>query len=95
MVEVPEVDGCRNSSRDEEVKRVIVPAGWQILPQWLTVKEVAEYLSVSPGTVHNWCSAKYIPHVKRGHVLRFSREAIDSWLSTGRCNGRTSLKCDA
>lgn len=57
---------------------------------WLTVEEVAEYLSVSPGTVRNWVSQQYIPHAKRGRVVRFHRDQIDAWLSRGACKGRAS-----
>ena len=57
---------------------------------WLTVEEVADYLSVSAGTVRNWVSQQDIPHAKRGRVVRFHRDRIDAWLSRGACKGRTS-----
>jgi len=55
---------------------------------WLTVKEAAAYLSVSPGTVRNWVSQHYVPFVRRGHVVRFNRHQLDQWLSHGACKGR-------
>lgn len=55
---------------------------------WMTISEVAEYLSVSSGTVRNWISQKYIPHARRGRVVRFHRSEIDRWLSAGACRGR-------
>ena len=58
---------------------------------WMTIQEVAEYLSVSQGTVRNWISQKYIPHARRARVVRFHRRRIDEWLSRGACKGRVSL----
>jgi excisionase family DNA binding protein len=58
---------------------------------WMSPEEAAAYLGVSPGTVRNWTSAKYIPFSKRGRVVRYHRDAIDRWLSRGACPGRTTL----
>ena len=58
---------------------------------WMTIREVAEYLSVSPGTVKNWVSQRYIPFAKRGGVTRFHKDRIDRWLSVGECNGRLTI----
>jgi excisionase family DNA binding protein len=58
---------------------------------WMTVQEVAMYLSVSPGTIRNWVSRKYIPFAKHGRVVRFHRDRIDEWLRRGACQGRSRL----
>ena len=58
---------------------------------WLTVHEVAWYLSVSAGTVRNWVSQRYIPFARRGRVVRFHREKIDQWLAAGSCKGRLTV----
>ncbi|HEG43341.1 MAG TPA: DNA-binding protein [Phycisphaerales bacterium] len=58
---------------------------------WLTVKQLAEYLSLSPGTIRNWVSQKYIPHSKKGRVVRFHRRQIDEWLSADTCPGRRTI----
>jgi len=58
---------------------------------WMTVREVAVYLSVSPGTIRNWVSQRYIPFAKRGRVVRFHRGRIDEWLSRNASRGRTSF----
>jgi len=58
---------------------------------WMTVREVAHYLSVSPGTIRNWVSQRYIPFARRGRVVRFHRERIDRWLSAGACKGRRTV----
>jgi ribonucleoside-diphosphate reductase alpha chain len=49
----------------------------------MTVREVADYLSVSPGTVRSWVSQCYIPHARRGRAVRFHRARIDEWLARG------------
>lgn len=58
---------------------------------WLTPPEAADYISVALGTLRNWTSAHYIPHVKRGRVVRYHRDAIDEWLGRGACAGRATL----
>lgn len=58
---------------------------------WLTMSEVASYLSVSVGTVRNWVSQRYIPFARRGRVVRFHREKIDTWLAAGGCKGRLTV----
>ena len=58
---------------------------------WMTVVQVAEYLSVSPGTVRNWVSQRYIPFARRGRVVRFHRDKIDQWLSAGASRGRRAV----
>ncbi|MGE7091314.1 helix-turn-helix domain-containing protein [Lysinibacillus sp. NPDC048646] len=48
----------------------------------LTVKEVAELLSVSTTTVYTMTREKEIPHKKiRGRII-FHRATIEKWLST-------------
>lgn len=58
---------------------------------WMTVEQLADYLSVSPKTIRNWVSQKYIPHAKRGRIVRFHRDRIDAWLSAGECKGRRTV----
>ena len=58
---------------------------------WLTPTQAAEYLGVALGTLRNWTSARYVPHVRRGRVVRYRRDVLDRWLSRGGCDGRTTL----
>ena len=58
---------------------------------WMTVEQLAKYLSVSPGTIRNWVSQKYIPYAKRGRIVRFHRQKIDGWLFAGACQGRQTI----
>jgi excisionase family DNA binding protein len=58
---------------------------------WMNPAQLATYLGVAIGTVHNWTSARYIPHCRRGRVVRFHREAVDRWLTVGGCPGRRTF----
>lgn len=58
---------------------------------WLTPPEAAVYLSIALGTLRNWTSAKYVPHVKRGRVVRYNRAELDDWLRRGACRGRVTF----
>jgi excisionase family DNA binding protein len=48
--------------------------------KFLTVDEVAEYLSLSRATVYQWASEKRIPHYRMGRAIRFKRAEIEAWL---------------
>jgi excisionase family DNA binding protein len=69
------------------MKSVSLPST-PIASPWLNPEQAAAYLGVALGTLRNWVSAKYIPHVKRGRVVRFHREKLDAWLRRGECSGR-------
>lgn len=58
---------------------------------WLTATQAASYLQVAVGTIRNWTSAKYVPHVKRGHLVRYDRDRLDRWLRAKECRGRTTF----
>lgn len=46
----------------------------------LTVKELADYLSVHPSTIYRMLAKKELPSFKIGSDWRFHREAIDNWI---------------
>jgi excisionase family DNA binding protein len=48
---------------------------------WLRANVAAKYLGIALGTLRNWTSDGFIPHVKRGHVVRYHREELDRWLA--------------
>jgi excisionase family DNA binding protein len=58
---------------------------------WMTPLEAAAYLRVSLGTLRNWTSARYVPFVRRGRVVRYRRDDLDEWLSKDRCDGRLTI----
>jgi len=49
-----------------------------------TYKDVANRLSVSPQTVRVWVMNKNIPYFKIGRLVRFKKEAIESWIERGK-----------
>ncbi|MGZ3790667.1 MAG: helix-turn-helix domain-containing protein [Bacteriovorax sp.] len=50
--------------------------------QLLTVKQLAEYLKISPKTIYNKVSLEKIPFVKAGGSLRFVLADIEKWLKS-------------
>ena len=52
---------------------------------WLTPIEASRYIGVALGTLRNWTSARFIPFAKRGGTVRYHRDTLDTWLSSGVC----------
>jgi excisionase family DNA binding protein len=48
--------------------------------RYMTVEEVALYLSVSQASVYRWVSEGSIPFVKMRGLLRFIDTEIDEWM---------------
>ncbi|WKZ15455.1 MAG: helix-turn-helix domain-containing protein [Candidatus Jettenia caeni] len=57
----------------------------------LTVKEVAEYLGMSPEHIRHMCRLKEIPCAKLG-VWRFDRADIEVWLEEKKQNPIKDMK---
>lgn len=53
------------------------------MKNWLTVKQVAEYLQLSTMMVYKLAQRGEIPAAKIGSAWRFDRDEIDAWLSAG------------
>ena len=47
---------------------------------WLTVKEVAQYLKLSPDLIYKLAQQGKIPASKVGAAWRFKKEKIDQWM---------------
>jgi len=58
---------------------------------WLKPEDAAAYLGVALGTLRNWTSAKFVPHSKRGGIVRYHRDQLDKWLAAKSCKGRTTF----
>jgi len=50
------------------------------MEEYLTAKQVAEYLQVKPLTIYQWAREDKIPAIKIGRIWRFKKEAIDAFL---------------
>jgi excisionase family DNA binding protein len=46
----------------------------------MTIKELAEFLSISRYTIYNWTSTRSLPFYKVGRAVRFGRKDIEAWL---------------
>jgi excisionase family DNA binding protein len=57
---------------------------------WFDAAEAADYLRIAVGTLRNWTSVRFVPHVKRGRVVRYHRDQLDAWLASGACRGNTT-----
>src|SRR5262249_25253810 len=58
---------------------------------WMLPGGAAQCLGIAVGTLRNWTSARYVPHARRGRVVRYHRDQIDRWLLKGACPGRATL----
>jgi excisionase family DNA binding protein len=49
----------------------------------LTVKQVADRLSISVHTVYKWAESGRLPAVKLGYMLRFDPDRIEKFITRG------------
>lgn len=51
---------------------------------WMTTEVAASYLSISPGTMHNWRSKGLGPTYRTvGRIVRYHRDDLDAFLLEG------------
>ena len=83
-----------NRASDDAISKEILIKLGQIekkiettFPAWLTVKEICEYLRLSPSTIRKLVALGNIPHHRlptaQGGAIRFNRKQIDLWLLSG------------
>jgi excisionase family DNA binding protein len=63
------------------------------LMRLFTLREVAEYLKVHPGTVYRLVKSGQLPAARIGRDLRFHPQLVEQWLAdggTGDARGRQS-----
>ena len=58
---------------------------------WLTTKEIAEYLSVSENTVYRWINDENMPAHKLGRLWRFKKNEVDQWAKSRNANKQKGL----
>jgi excisionase family DNA binding protein len=59
------------------------------MAQWMTVKQVAEYLQMSDDKIYDMAKKGELPAVKIRQQWRLDREELDSWLksASGKYSG--------
>ena len=57
----------------------------------MNIKELAEYLDLSEGTIYKKVSNHEIPYTKLGTLLRFSKWSINQWISQNTVNPPDAL----
>jgi excisionase family DNA binding protein len=62
------------------------------LDKLLTYDQLARVLQVNPGTLRNWVSQQFIPHVKLGRAVRFDTAAVEMWLRKRSHPGRLTFR---
>ena len=50
----------------------------------ISIKEAAEFASVSQATIRNWIKKTDIPAHKIGKLWKFKRVELDAWVKSGR-----------
>lgn len=50
------------------------------MAEWMTVKQVAEYLQMSDDKIYDMAKKGELPAVKIRQQWRFDREELDQWL---------------
>ena len=55
-----------------------------VISPWLTSFVAAKYLGIAVGTLRNWTRTGFVPHSKRGRVVRYHREELDRWLAEAK-----------
>ncbi len=51
-----------------------------MLPEVMTVEQLAKYLQLDEQTVYRKARTGQIPAVRIGRILRFKRDIVDGWL---------------
>ncbi|MBN3038476.1 MAG: helix-turn-helix domain-containing protein [Candidatus Omnitrophica bacterium] len=52
--------------------------------RFLGIKEMAEYLGLTVGTMYVWVCQKKIPYLKVGKLVKFDLKEIENWLKERR-----------
>jgi excisionase family DNA binding protein len=55
----------------------------------LSSKEISEYLSVSSTTIHKWIETRGFPAHRQGHLLKFVKTEVDTWLALQPATGKS------
>ncbi|MHA2061910.1 MAG: helix-turn-helix domain-containing protein [Candidatus Sifarchaeia archaeon] len=47
----------------------------------MTIEEAANYLGIRLSTLYKYTSARKIPHVKVGRLVKFRQEDLENWVN--------------
>ena len=50
---------------------------------WVSMKEITQYLDVSRETVLQWISNRSMPASKVGRLWKFKKSEVDEWIRSG------------
>lgn len=50
------------------------------MDKYLNIKQVADWLNLSPKTIYGWVYKRKIPHVRVNGEIRFVERHINGWL---------------
>ena len=64
------------------------------MDKMLTVKDLSEWLQVSPSTIYQWTHTGFVPHYKLPKGVRFKDDEIEKWLKKRRSSGRNRFNLD-
>ena len=58
--------------------------GYGMKSDYLTLKELSEYVNLAVQTIYGFTSTNQIPYIKRGKKLYFKKSDIDIWIEKGQ-----------
>jgi excisionase family DNA binding protein len=76
---VPTVVQTIDQKNDQKNDQIIDPKN-SADGNWLTTKEIADYLSVSDATIYRWIEQKGLPAHRAGRGWRFNKNEVNLWL---------------
>ena len=56
--------------------------------QYMTIKQLSEYLNIPVPTLYDWVHQKRIPYYKLGKMIRFDVYEVSQWLSVFRITSK-------
>lgn len=54
--------------------------------RWMTSREAARHLNVSPRTLHNWTKQGKLEVTRVGRIIRYSMQALDAFMALHRAS---------
>ena len=83
IVSAPDI-GLANGIGRLDKGRMTNKADIRDRPEFMTLVELASYLSVSERTIYDWAQRGKVPAYKLGAAWRFRKDEIDRWLTSRR-----------